>query len=105
MSEYTVMLLEVLISIAVAVLVRYAVPYLKALTDNEKFSALIDIIAVAVNAAEQTIRESGQGKVKKAQVLAFVSAWLEEKGMNISEDTLDRLIEAAVRAMNMEKTS
>lgn len=105
MSEYTVMLLEVLISVAVVVFIRYAVPYLKALTDNEKFSALIDIIAVAVNAAEQTIRESGQGKVKKAQVLAFVSAWLEEKGMDISEDTLDRLIEAAVRAMNMEKTT
>ena len=102
MSELVTILFEVVISVGVVLAVRYVVPYLKALTENEKYSALIDIVAVAVNAAEQTIRESGQGKVKKAQVIAFVSSWLSDKGIEVTEDTLDRLIEAAVRSMNQE---
>ena len=52
---------------------------------------------------EQTIRESGQGKAKKAQVIAFVSAWLAEHDMYITEEQLDKLIEAAVFTMNKEQ--
>jgi len=102
MTEYYGLIFEVIVTVVIVLIAKYAIPYVKALTENEKYSALMDIVAVAVNAAEQTIRESGQGKVKKAQVIAFVSSWLSDKGIEVTEDTLDRLIEAAVRAMNQE---
>lgn len=102
MSEYVTMLLEVVISVAIVLIVRYAIPYFKTLLDNEEYAKISEIVTVAVRAAEQTIRDSGQGKVKKAQVVAFVSAWLVENNIHISEDTLDKLIECAVKTLNME---
>lgn len=102
MSDYLTILLKVVISIAIAIIVRYVVPYIKTITESEKQSALMEVITVAVKAAEQTIRESGQGKVKKAQVVAFVSSWMQEHRINITEDELDRLIEFAVMNMKIE---
>lgn len=102
MAEYVTMLFEVVISVAIVLAVRYAIPYVKALLANEEYAKVSEIVTVAVRAAEQTIRESGQGKVKKAQVIAFVSAWLNENNIHVTEDTLDRLIECAVKTLNME---
>lgn len=102
MTEYITILLEIIVSVAVALIVRYAIPYLKALTESEKYEDLIKIIAVAVKAAEQTIKERGQGKAKKAEVIAFVSHWLKSRGIHLTEDALDKLIEAAVFAMKQE---
>lgn len=102
MSEITMMVLEILISVGIAIAIRYTVPYIKAVTENEKYSILTDVVAIAVKAAEQTIRESGQGKVKKAQVIAFVSHWLTERNIHITEDMLDKLIESAVLSMKNE---
>ena len=103
MNEYVTILFEILISIAIALCLKYLIPYFKALTENEKYRSLADIIDVAVNAAEQTYRESGMGKIKKAEVIAFISSWLKDHDMNVTEDTIDRLIEAAVRAMKNYK--
>lgn len=60
------------------------------------------MVALAVRAAEQTITGQGQGAVKKAEVIKFVSEWLYGKGINITEDELDQLIEAAVYSMKQE---
>lgn len=102
MKDVAVVVLEVVISIVVILLSRYVIPYIKEVTRSEKYAGLMEIVIVAVKAAEQTIRESGQGKVKKAQVVAFVSCWLKEKGLNISEEELDRLIESAVYNLKVE---
>lgn len=84
-------------------IIRYLVPYLKAQIQDTKYAEMLDIVEKAVKAAEQTIRESGQGKAKKAEVISFVSNWLADNNISITEDQLDRLIEAAVYAMNKEK--
>lgn len=102
MSEYTMMILEIVISVAVVITVRYIVPYIKTLMDNEEYAKIVEIVTVAVKAAEQTIREQGQGKAKKAQVIAFVSQWLSERNIYLSEDELSTIIESAVKALNME---
>jgi hypothetical protein len=60
------------------------------------------MVEVAVRAAEQTIKGSGMGAVKKEQVLEFVSFWMLEHGVNISQDQLNQLIEACVFNMNRE---
>lgn len=102
MKDVAVVILEVVMAIVIILLSRYVIPYIKEITRSEKYAGLMEIVIVAVRAAEQTIRESGQGKIKKAQVVAFVSNWLRENGLDISEEELDRLIEAAVLNMKLE---
>lgn len=102
MKDVALVILEAVLSIMVILISRYVIPYIKTMTESEKYAGLMEIVIVAVKAAEQTIRESGQGKAKKAQVLAFVSHWLEENGIHISEDELDRLIESAVYNLKIE---
>ena len=102
MSEIMLVILEAVVSVVVILISRYFIPYIKTITESEKYSDLMDIVIIAVRAAEQTIRESGQGKVKKAHVVAFVSKWLADNGINISEEMLDKLIESAVLNMKIE---
>ena len=102
MAEYVTVFLEALICLAVAAAIRYAVPYIKMITESEKYSSLLEIVTIAVKAAEQTITESGQGKLKKAQVIAFVRGWLNERHITVTDAMLDRLIEAAVLTMKTE---
>lgn len=99
MDEITMMILKVVVSICAALITAYIMPYLKTLRDDKRYAMLFDMVALAVRAAEQTITGSGQGAVKKAEVVKFVSEWLFGKGINITEDELDQLIEAAVYQM------
>lgn len=102
MHDIVIEILVVLVAVCVSVFTRYLIPYIKTITNQNKYAELVDIIETAVTAAEQTMNQPKQGKAKKADVLAFVSHWLAEKNINISEDELNRLIESAVFAMNQE---
>lgn len=102
MDDMTMMLLKIIISVCAALITAYAVPYLKTLKNDARYERMLDMVALAVRAAEQTITGSGQGAVKKAEVIKFVSEWLYGKGINITEDELDQLIEAAVYSMKQE---
>jgi LL-H family phage holin len=95
-----IVLVVVVVSICTALVTKVVVPYIKAQTGEIEYKELLDTIKKAVNAYEQTITASGMGKMKKAQVLAFVSNWLKENEIYISDQQLDVLIEAAVFAMN-----
>ena len=102
MNEVLFNALLIVVMIVTTIITRYLVPYFKAQAKDTQYAQLLDIVSMAVRAAEQTIKESGQGKAKKAEVLAFVSNWLAENNIHITEDQLDRLIEAAVYTMNKE---
>lgn len=82
-----------------AIITYVIVPYINSKTtekqrDNAKFW-----VQVAVGAAEQIYKEKGQGKLKKKYVLNF----LNSKGINIDDEQLDVLIEAAVYELNKNK--
>lgn len=96
MNEITFDILKIVVSICAALITVYVVPYLKTLKEDKRYASLIDMVEVAVKAAEQTIREPGQGDLKKAEVIAFVEAWMEDHGIKISPEQLDSLIECAV---------
>ena len=102
MHEIMIDVLMIVISVLSALVSAYLIPLIKAKTNSEKYADLMEIIVVAVKAAEQTINGSGLGKVKKAEVVSFVSHWLAEKNIRISEAELDKLIECAVYAMKNE---
>lgn len=100
MHEILIDILEAVIILATMLITRYLVPYIKSLIHESKYAELIEVIAAAVRAAEDTIVGSKKGKIKEADVVAFVSHWLAKKNLHITEDELIRLIRAAVHDMN-----
>ena len=76
----------------------------KGQTDQVQISSMglnIQAAKAAVKSAEQTIKGSGMGVTKKAQVIADVTSWLNSHHISITEAQLSILIEAAVKSMNM----
>lgn len=102
MEDITLMILKVVVSVCAALITVYVVPYLKTLRQDKRYASLMDMVEVAVKAAEQTIKEPGQGDYKKAEVIAFVSDWMNEHGIKITQDELSQLIECAVYQMKQE---
>lgn len=102
MEDITMMILKVVVSVCAALITVYVVPYLKTLRQDKRYASLMDMVEVAVKAAEQTIKEPGQGDYKKAEVIAFVSDWMTDHGIKISQEELSQLIECAVFQMKQE---
>lgn len=103
MHDYVVDLLVFAITVCGVILTKYFIPYIKEQIKASKYATVYDMVETAVKAAEQKCQAPKQGKSKKADVLAFMSNWLETKGIHLSEDELDRIIEAIVWQMNNEE--
>ena len=101
MNEITFSILKIVVSIVAALIAVYAVPYLKALKDNEKYSSVMDMVEVAVYAAEQTIKTGGIAK--KNEVMDFMHKWLNDNGIKMTTEQLSQLVEAVVFQMNSGK--
>ena len=54
MNELTFDLLKIVISVCAAIITVYAVPYLKTLKEDRRYAQILDMVDVAVRAAEQT---------------------------------------------------
>ena len=102
MHEILIDALVFVITVCGFVLTGTIIPYIKKLIQNSEYADIYDVVEIAVKAAEQKCNAPKQGKAKKADVLAYVSNWLNEKGIKLSEADLDRIIEAAVYSMNTE---
>lgn len=103
MNDVTFMILKVVISVCVAIFTAYAVPYIKTLRNDARYQGMIDMITLAVRAAEQTITESGQGAVKKERVMAFARDWMKQHGLDITDEQLSELTEAAVWQLKQDE--
>ncbi len=93
-------ILLAILSIASALITGLLIPYLKSKIDQTQRAKTLDMIAIAVKAAEQIYTRHNEGKSKKA----FVLEWLRSKGIKLSENELNVFIEAAVRELNQAKT-
>lgn len=80
------------ITLLVAVITTFLIPYLKEKVDAEKFEKIKAWTKVAVEAAEMIYNGPGRGAEKKAYVLEY----LNSKGYKLDSDTIDKLIESAV---------
>lgn len=85
-----------IIALAAAVVTAFVVPWIKSKTTAAQREDINAWVKIAVTAAEQIYRETGKGKEKKAYVLKF----LEEKNLKIDEESVDLMIESAVKNMN-----
>ena len=102
MRDIVLELLKLTIMIVAMLLTRYAIPWLKAKTQNETMHALIDWAIQAVLAAEQA-HQAESGPERKAIVTRFLKQILEQKDLALSDEEIDVMIEAAVKQMNAAK--
>lgn len=102
MNDVTFGILKVVISVCASLITIYVVPYLYALQKNEKYAQLIDVISNAVRAAEQVVKGTGMGTVKKERVMQFVREWLGKQGLTLTDEQISELTEAAVYGMKQE---
>lgn len=84
------------IALAAALITAFAIPWIKSKTASAQREEIEIWVKTAVTAAEQIFTESGMGREKKAYVLKF----LEEKNLKIDEESVDLMIESAVKNMN-----
>ena len=103
MNELTFDMLKIVVSVCAAIITVYAVPYLKTLKEDRRYAQILDMVEVAVRAAEQTIKGAGKGVEKKKEVENIIYTWLMEKGIEITPEQINQLIECAVYQMKQEQ--
>lgn len=101
MEEITFAILKIVVSVVSALVAVYLIPYIRNKTQDAKYANLVEMVNVAVMAAEQTLGAK-QGKAKKAEVMEFVTMWLNDHGIKITATQLDMLVEAAVLQLKIE---
>jgi peroxiredoxin len=96
MNNLTYQILTLVISLIGVVLTGLVVPWLKTKISNEKLTSIESWVNIAVAAAEQMKAAGILTVPKKDYVLAFI----KDKGITITDQELDALIEAAVFELN-----
>lgn len=99
MDEITFMILKIVISVTAALVTAYLIPFIKSQTKAKEQEEILVMTEIAVKAAEQTFKS---GMVKKTIVLEYLNDWLSKRGIKITSEQLDKLIEAAVYSMKAE---
>ena len=90
-------IVKVVIPILGAIITYILVPFFKSKTTKQQRENIYFWVRVAVQAAEMIYREKGQGMLKKEYVVKFLTS----KGIGITTEELDVLIEAAVKELNI----
>ena len=81
-----------------AIITGVLIPYIKTKTTREQRENIYTIVFHAVKAAEQLLKKKDQtGEKRKESVINYLS----NKGVKLTIEDLDVLIEAAVRELNI----
>ena len=96
MNTITYQIATLVISLIGVILTGLVVPLIKTKINKDKLTVIEMWVNVAVAAAEQIFSAPQQGPSKKMYVIEF----LKSKGITITEQELDVLIEAAVFELN-----
>ena len=80
------------ITLLVAVITTFLIPYLRTKVDADNWALLVKIVGVAVNAAEQLFVGSGRGDEK----LIYVLDYIKKQGYDVEDETIRAIIEDAV---------
>jgi LL-H family phage holin len=99
MSDFTFEVLKIVIMLVGVVLTYKVVPWIQGNVDVKNLALMQTLIQAFVAAAEQLFPKAGSGAIKKAYVLEK----LKDKGVTITDQELDALIEAAVYELNKVK--
>ena len=100
MNDLTFNILKIVVAVATVFVSAYVIPLLREKLHDSKYQRLLEMVEIAVRAAEQTIK--ADGSVKKDQVIEFVSFYMTQHGIDITHDQLDQLVECAVYNLKQE---
>lgn len=104
MNEILFELVKVVIMVAVLVITRYVIPWVRERIGADKLAMAEKWVRYAVLKAQQ-VMWSDNGADRKAYVTEFLKELLIEKNIALSDEQLDILIEAAVKQMKIEENS
>lgn len=104
MNEIIFEFIKIVVMVAVLVVTRYLVPWLKDKIGADKLAAAEKWARYAVLKAQQVLWEK-DGQDRKAYVTEFLKEILIAKNIALSDEQLDVLIEAAVKQMKMEENA
>lgn len=102
MGEIVFEILKVVVMLAVLLLVRYIIPWLKARIGSENLEMVDKWVHAAVLMVQQ-VHNAKPGPERKAIVVEIIREMLIRKNIDLSIEQIDMLIEAAVKAMKMEE--
>ena len=89
-------IVNAVIALAAAVVTAFVIPWIKSKTTTAQREEIEAWVRIAVTVAELIYLGAGKGKEKKKYVLDF----LAEKNLKIDEESVDLMIESAVKNMN-----
>ena len=90
-------ILQVILALLSIIVTGILIPLIKTKVKKEDLEKAIIITDIAVKAAEQIFKESGQGPIKKKYVIEY----LKKSGLDLSDDEINTLIEATVKELNL----
>lgn len=100
MDDLLFEILKLVVTIAVIVFARYALPAIKSLTSSTCIATAEKVVSDAVLYAQQVMKDS-TGEEKKTVVTEIVEKILTDINVSMSDEQVDVLIEAAVKTMKM----
>ena len=101
--EQITKLIELLLTVIALLISAYLIPYLKNKIGADKLQLLQKFVEAAVRAAEQ-MYETEEWKLNKDYVTRFITAKVEELGLELSEADIDAIIEGIVNYVKHNKT-
>ena len=104
MNEIFFEVIKLIVMVAVLVITRYLIPWLKERIGAEKLVVAEKWVRYAVLKAQQVLWEK-DGQDRKAYVTEFLKEILMAKNIALSDEQLDVLIEAAVKQMKIEENA
>ena len=92
-------IVNAVIALIAAIITTFLIPWIKSKIDAAKLAQIVEWVGIAVRAAEQIYNESGMGEKKKQYVLDFLAS----KGFTLDSNSINAMIEAAVKELNIEQ--
>ena len=92
-------IVNAVIALIAAIITTFLIPWIKSKIDAAKLAQIVEWVGIAVRAAEQIYNESGMGEKKKQYVLDFLAG----KGFTLDPNSINAMIEAAVKNLNIEQ--
>jgi LL-H family phage holin len=104
MSDILFEVLKVVVMLAALLVTRYLIPWIKGKIGADKLSEIASWAKQAVLMAQQVYKD-WSGPDKKAYVTEFLKEILELKNLDLSDEQINVLIEAAVKQMKIEENA
>ena len=96
-KEIFLMVLEVVLTLAVAVITGVVVPYVRSKIETDKLSKLDYYIKLGIRSAEQIFNGDGKGEEKKKYVVNYITEIINRNlKIDITPEELDTIIEGMV---------